>query len=120
MHIGYHSFFLWILTRNVLHFDRSLGILILLFMGRNDTVKLMKQTEQIPVFNREVTMKKHIVCIGDSNTHGYCADPNDCADGGIRFNENERWTCLAFPAGPPCSRTTCTKIWTCFPISGDC
>lgn len=37
-------------------------------------------------------MKKHIVCLGDSNTHGYCADPNDCADGGIRFNESERWT----------------------------
>ena len=39
-------------------------------------------------------MKKHIVCLGDSNTHGYCADPADCADGGIRFNENERWTRL--------------------------
>lgn len=39
-------------------------------------------------------MKKHIVCIGDSNTHGYCADPADCADGGTRFNEEERWTCL--------------------------
>lgn len=39
-------------------------------------------------------MKKHIICLGDSNTHGYCADPKDCADGGIRFNENERWTCL--------------------------
>ncbi len=39
-------------------------------------------------------MKKHIVCLGDSNTHGYCADPADCADGGSRFNENERWTCL--------------------------
>lgn len=39
-------------------------------------------------------MKKHILCIGDSNTHGYCADPADSADGGIRFNENERWTCL--------------------------
>lgn len=39
-------------------------------------------------------MKKHIVCLGDSNTHGYCADPTDCADGGIRFNEEERWTCL--------------------------
>lgn len=39
-------------------------------------------------------MKKHILCIGDSNTHGYCADPKDCADGGIRFNEDERWTCL--------------------------
>lgn len=39
-------------------------------------------------------MKKHIVCLGDSNTHGYCADPGDCADGGDRFNENERWTHL--------------------------
>ncbi|NCB64155.1 MAG: lipolytic enzyme, G-D-S-L [Clostridia bacterium] len=40
-------------------------------------------------------MKKHIVCLGDSNTHGYCADPSDCADGSLlRFNENERWTCL--------------------------
>ncbi len=39
-------------------------------------------------------MKKHIVCFGDSNTHGYCAEPQDCADGGARFNEEERWTCL--------------------------
>lgn len=39
-------------------------------------------------------MKKHIVCFGDSNTHGYCADPADCADHGERFNEEERWTCL--------------------------
>ncbi len=39
-------------------------------------------------------MRKHIVCFGDSNTHGYCAVPSDCADGGDRFNENERWTCL--------------------------
>lgn len=39
-------------------------------------------------------MKKHILCFGDSNTHGYCADPKDCADGGTRFNEEERWTCL--------------------------
>ena len=39
-------------------------------------------------------MKKHIVCFGDSNTHGYCADPADCADDGDRFNEDERWTCL--------------------------
>ena len=39
-------------------------------------------------------MKKHIVCFGDSNTHGYCADPADCADGGDRFNVTERWTCL--------------------------
>ena len=38
-------------------------------------------------------MKKHIVCLGDSNTHGSCADPRDCADGGIRYNEDERWTC---------------------------
>ena len=37
-------------------------------------------------------MKKHIICLGDSNTHGYCADPLDCADGGIRYNETERWT----------------------------
>ena len=37
-------------------------------------------------------MKKHILCFGDSNTHGYCADPSDSADGGIRFNEDERWT----------------------------
>ena len=39
-------------------------------------------------------MKKHIVCLGDSNTHGYCADPSDCADHGIRYNESERWTQL--------------------------
>ena len=40
-------------------------------------------------------MRKHIVCLGDSNTHGYCADPADCADGPVqRFNEDERWTCL--------------------------
>ena len=39
-------------------------------------------------------MKTHILCFGDSNTHGYCADPKDCEDGGIRFSENERWTCL--------------------------
>lgn len=39
-------------------------------------------------------MKKHIVCYGDSNTHGYCADPSDCADGGMRFNEEERYPCL--------------------------
>lgn len=39
-------------------------------------------------------MKRHIICFGDSNTHGYCADPSDCADGGIRYNESERWTKL--------------------------
>ncbi|MEG2119449.1 MAG: GDSL-type esterase/lipase family protein [Pseudoflavonifractor sp.] len=39
-------------------------------------------------------MKKHIVCLGDSNTHGYCGDPADCADSALlRFNEDERWTC---------------------------
>ncbi len=32
--------------------------------------------------------------MGDSNTHGYCAEPADCMDGGDRFNEQERWTCL--------------------------
>ena len=39
-------------------------------------------------------MKKHIVCFGDSNTHGYCADPDDCLGGGIRFTEEQRWTRL--------------------------
>jgi len=39
-------------------------------------------------------MKKRIVCFGDSNTHGYCADPADCEEHGDRFSENERWTCL--------------------------
>lgn len=40
-------------------------------------------------------MKKHIICFGDSNTHGYCADPRDCADSALaRFNEDERWTRL--------------------------
>lgn len=33
-------------------------------------------------------MKKHIVCFGDSNTHGYNGDTLG------RFDENERWTCL--------------------------
>lgn len=33
-------------------------------------------------------MKKHIVCFGDSNTHGYCAYNNG------RFDEEQRWTCL--------------------------
>ncbi|MDL2217462.1 GDSL-type esterase/lipase family protein [Christensenellaceae bacterium OttesenSCG-928-M15] len=40
-------------------------------------------------------MKRHIVCLGDSNTHGYCADPMDCSDHALlRFNEEERWPCL--------------------------
>ena len=33
-------------------------------------------------------MKKHVVCFGDSNTHGYCAATNG------RFDEEQRWTCL--------------------------
>ena len=42
-----------------------------------------------------VTMKKHIVCFGDSNTFGYCADPSDTASGWPgRFGEDERWPCL--------------------------
>lgn len=40
-------------------------------------------------------MRRHILCLGDSNTHGYCPDPHDCTDGPLlRFNEAERWTCL--------------------------
>ncbi len=39
-------------------------------------------------------MKKHIVCLGDSNTHGYAADITDTEDHTNRFNENERWTQL--------------------------
>ena len=40
-------------------------------------------------------MRHHIVCLGDANTHGYCTDPADCADGALgRFNEDERWPCL--------------------------
>lgn len=38
-------------------------------------------------------MRKHILCLGDSNTFGYNADPADSADGTYRFNEEERWTC---------------------------
>lgn len=41
---------------------------------------------------RRVIMKQHVICLGDSNTHGYCGDPADCADGALqRFNEEERW-----------------------------
>ena len=41
-------------------------------------------------------MKKHILCLGDSNTHGYCADPNDCADHGIPIllPESDNQFCL--------------------------
>ena len=61
-------------------------------------------------------MKKHVLCFGDSNTHGYCADPADCADGGTRFTEEQRWTrllqnalgedCLVIEEGLS-GRTTC-------------
>lgn len=34
-------------------------------------------------------MKKHIICFGDSNTHGYNAE-----NAGARFDETQRWTCL--------------------------
>jgi len=39
-------------------------------------------------------VKKHILCIGDSNTHGLCTDPSESADHSSRYNEEERWTCL--------------------------
>ena len=43
-------------------------------------------------------MKTHILCLGDSNTHGYCADPKDNADGGINGyfldSEPENWNSL--------------------------
>jgi lysophospholipase L1-like esterase len=39
-------------------------------------------------------VKKHILCIGDSNTHGLCTDPSESSDHGSRYNEEERWTCL--------------------------
>ena len=44
-------------------------------------------------------MKKHILCIGDSNTHGLCTDPSENADHGSRYNEEERWTCAAKGTG---------------------
>ena len=34
-------------------------------------------------------MRRHIVCLGDSNTHGYSPDAPQ-----FRFGEDERWTCL--------------------------
>ncbi len=40
-------------------------------------------------------MKKQILCFGDSNTHGYCADSSDCQyPQWGRFSQTERWTCL--------------------------
>lgn len=38
-------------------------------------------------------MKKHIVCFGDSNTHGLCPDPAESESRGARYTENERWPC---------------------------
>ena len=38
-------------------------------------------------------MKPHIICFGDSNTHGYCADPTQCnSPEFLRYDEQERWT----------------------------
>ncbi len=40
-------------------------------------------------------MKKHILCFGDSNTHGYYPSASHGTDGKLRrFNEDERYTCL--------------------------
>ena len=39
-------------------------------------------------------MKKHILCFGDSNTHGFCRDFRDSETNSGRYSENERWTCL--------------------------
>ena len=36
-------------------------------------------------------MKRHILCFGDSNTHGYRALDNGCSG---RFDEETRWPCL--------------------------
>ena len=39
-------------------------------------------------------MKRHVICLGDSNTHGYCgAQEGETLCGG-RFSEAERWPCL--------------------------
>lgn len=37
-------------------------------------------------------IKKTIVCLGDSNTHGYCPDPADCGNPYQRFDDDTRWT----------------------------
>lgn len=40
-------------------------------------------------------MQKHILCFGDSNTHGFVGDLSDCKHPEFgRFDETERWTCL--------------------------
>lgn len=43
--------------------------------------------------------RRHIVCFGDSNTHGYCGDPADFdgvpqPGGSMRFTEASRWPCV--------------------------
>lgn len=44
-------------------------------------------------------MKRHVICLGDSNTHGYCgAQEGETLCGG-RFSEAERWPCLLQRAG---------------------
>ena len=40
--------------------------------------------------------RKHIICFGDSNTHGYCGDAADFdgvpqPGGAMRFSEASRW-----------------------------
>lgn len=37
-------------------------------------------------------MKRHILCLGDSNTYGFSPDPVQAP--GMRFSEQERWPCL--------------------------
>ena len=55
-------------------------------------------------------MKKHIVCFGDSNTHGYCAET------GGRFSEKERWTCLLQERNIWFWRKACPEEPAVFPI----
>ena len=43
----------------------------------NNTGKSCGNQRKKPDFDKEAIMKNHILCIGDSNTHGYCADPKD-------------------------------------------
>ena len=56
-------------------------------------------------------MKKHILCLGDSNTHGYCADPNDCAVCKKRWARSIWSPRRDFPAALPCSWTRCMSPW---------
>ena len=39
---------------------------------------------------------KHVICFGDSNTHGYCGDPAEFdglpqPSGSMRYSESSRW-----------------------------